>query len=200
MKLHNIITLTLAFCVTTLFSQDIFLHFAQSHDIPAILQFERDVTHEYFVPLLNTHYKHLPAFADPNALQNFDDGWFSYFVTVIENATNETDNKAQHVLIAIRNDYVIGVCAFEKQENSLYINYLAVSEQARRNGIGTMLLDTALATYNDIDLCTLETFAFGNDSTLAFYDRYGFTNTQQLCTLDERFPDMLYLLKLELNK
>jgi N-acetylglutamate synthase-like GNAT family acetyltransferase len=203
MKHLSIAALTVIFYTASLHSHDISLRFAQKQDIPAILALDKQVTDDYFIPVITANYGHLPAFQDPHAAETLCAGWDTLLAAIIENATNETDNNNHHILVATHNknsNNIIGLCAFEKQDTALFINYLIVSQQVRNQGLGKLLLNTALSTYNDINSCSLETLAYGNESTLAFYDHYGFINTKQLCSIDERFPDTHYLLKLELNK
>ena len=54
------------------------------------------------------------------------------------------------------------------------INNIAVMESFRRNGIGTALIEAALAECSDCSSLTLEV-RVSNSTAIAFYEKHGFT-------------------------
>lgn len=199
----KIIAITIALYAASAQSIGVSVQFAQKKDIPAILNLNKKVIDEYFKPTIIAGYPDLLLAQDTEFLNQFCNDWNNMFETLTSAATSEEKNKNQLMLIAADDknpDEVLGLCAFEKKENSIFIHYLIVSQQSRGKGIGKALLDTTLSSYKNINSCQLRTLANANESTQAFYEHYGFTSTKKLCTLDERLPNAHIAYELNIKK
>lgn len=200
MKLKAIIIIA-ALSTTFVHTSEISIKNAEQKDIPALIALNKEVMDEYFKSAVITGYPDSPIAQNPELLNDFLNQFTNRYEPIFHNITNENNND-YHVLIASNKkdqEKILGLCIFRKEEkNSLYIQYIIVSQQSRGKGIGKALLDNALSFHDDITSCTLKTFAHGNDATRAFYEKYGFIK-KELCTLDERMPngDIIYELNLK---
>jgi len=186
--------------ITLIHTSEISIRFSQPHDIPALCALNENVLDEYFGPTLITGYPEYFANNEPLLLQ-FNDSWNEMFKTLLNEGINNLDN--HHILVASHNEdpnNIIGLCAFTKENDSIYLQYLIVSEKSRGQGTGKKLLDNALSMYPDVRTCWLETIANANEKTHAFYERYGFTTTKELYTLVEYVPNTHIIYTLNINK
>jgi ribosomal protein S18 acetylase RimI-like enzyme len=188
---------------TTLFSytNTISIKLAQPENIPALITLNEELLDEYFGPTLVTGFPEYFSYDTP-LLQEFREGWNCMFQTILEDGIEQLDD--HHILIATNNEYpkvILGLCAFTKKEDSIHLEYLIVSQKLRNKGIGKMLLDTALAMYDDVTTCWLETIAAeSNKKTHAFYERYGFTSTKEPHSLIECAPNTHIIYQLTIAK
>jgi len=180
-------------------SHELFIDFAQEKHIPAITTLSDEVWDDFFKPTMIREYSDYP----PEAIQEFFDTADIVFEELFKKATSNIENNKDRIVIASTNkesDNLLGLCAFTKQENLLFINYLIVSQQLRGKGIGKALLSKALSTYNDVTVCKLVTLARGNSATQAFYEKLGFTSTKELCGGLPCMPNTHFLYELAIKK
>lgn len=198
----KIVLLTAALYATPTQSTDVSIQFAQQKDIPALTAIHQEVRNEFFKPTMATGY---PEYFAHNT--EFLDECFNevdgLLAELFKESTNDTDNN-MHILIATDNEEpnkILGLCAFKKAEaDSIFIDYLIVSQPSRGKGIGKALLNNALSTYKDINSCSLATLANNNAAVHAFYERCGFTSTKELCTALERVPNTHIMYQLNIKK
>ena len=184
-------------------SNEISIEFAQRNHIPALIALSREASDEFFKPAMVAGYPDNPSIQNPEVLNEFFNEIDVLWGELLEKATSNVDDTGNCVLLASHNadpDKILGFCAFSKENASLFIQYLVVSQQLRGKGIGKALLNKALSTHEDITVCRLVTLAYGNAATHAFYEHLGFTSTKELCTAVERIPNTHFMYQLDINK
>ncbi len=196
------ITLSFILCITITHAHDTSIRFAEQQDIPGILTLSSTVLEEYFKPTIRTGY---PQFAHNKTLCNeFFNEADNAYKTALTQVANKEKHENCHILIASEQkdpDNILGLCLFKKESDCIHIEYLIVSQESRGKGIGKALLDYTLSTYPEIYRYTLATLAAqSNAQTQAFYERYGFTSTKELITLDERLPHAHIIYELNSKK
>lgn len=196
------------FCISTLSameqpSHEIVISHIQQKDVPAIITLHKQVSDEYFRPAMLAGYLDNPLVQNPETLNKFFNGIDVFIELFSTKAINDTGHNKDCILIASnkeKTDSPLGFCAFIKEESSIFILYLLVSQQARGEGIGKALINSALSMYKDIVVCRLVTLAYGNESTHMFYERLGFTSTKELCTAVECIPNTHIMYQLDIKK
>jgi len=174
----------------------------QEKHVHALTSFNREIINNFFKPLMLVEHPDNPFAQNPHLLDNFFVNLNIGFARRLEEAVSNRGNINAHIVIALDHenlDKILGFCAFTKREDCIYVNFIAVAEQVRGKGVGKALLNAALSTYNDISSCQLKTFAFGNEATRAFYERFGFTN-RGLATLVEGAPNTHIMYQLDIKK
>jgi len=182
---------------------DIFIRFAQEEHMPALKALSNEVVNEFFKPTMIVGCPDNPFIQNPEVLNEFFNEinvlWFEF----LEKATSDIDNNDDRILIASNNEEpnkILGLCAFTKEEDCLFIQYLIVSQQARGKGIGRALAKNTLSTYKDITSCKFETLAYGNEAIHALYERYGCTSLKELRTTVECIPNTHIMYQLDIKK
>lgn len=199
------LTLIISFCfVFTLGAMEkeaneLFIGMAQKEHISALTALSDEVIEEFFKPVMYKEYADRPT----ESLDAFFSAADNFFKEFFIKATSNVENNHDHVVIASTNkepEKLLGLCAFEKQEDLIFIDYLIVSQKLRGKGIGKALLHKALSTYGDISSCKLVTLARGNEATQAFYEKFGFTSTKELCDAHESLPKTHFMYQLDIKK
>lgn len=201
MKL-NIIVIIAVVSTTLIQSSEFSIKFAQQKDVPACTALHKKVSNEFFKPTITTGYPDYFA-NNKELLHDFFNEIDNLFNQALTSATNNTENNKQHFLIASdlhKPDKILGLCAFRKKDDSIFIDYMIVDEQSRKKGIGKTLFNIALITYKDVTSCKLETLNNGNEAMHKLYERYGFVSTKQPCTVYDRTPDTHIMYELNLKK
>ena len=87
----------------------------------------------------------------------------------------ELRNKFAHLLCAVKNDKIVGLCDIHIVYEDAHINDICVAKEQRREGIATALTESAcrLAASNGCAAVTLEVRA-GNGPARCFYDSLDF--------------------------
>lgn len=173
--------------------------FAQEKHIPALKALSEEVTDEFFKPTMIREYSDYP----PESLHTFFNELDRAVEELFRKATSNLDNSDDHIVIASHNedpDKILGLCAFTKKENLLFVQYLIVSQQLRGKGIGKALLNKVLSIYEDLTVCGLVTLARGNAAAHAFYEHLGFTSTKELCAALECMPNTHIMYQLDIKK
>ncbi len=147
---------------------------AQMHELNAIMELDRRVAFEFFKPLYLQSYAHLPCGQDPDFYLERELGqdreWFAEFLQ-----GGKSGDYRLLVACDVTAQRPIGLLLFHrKDELSLELDLLLVDKAARGLGVGKSLILQALATFEDITICDVYPFRFGNDATLAFYEKMGF--------------------------
>ncbi len=99
-----------------------------------------------------------------------------------ENLLNRIDSKDYHMIVAKDNSKVIGTCIAEikhlgddevtKIRDILFIEYIAVSAEYKRNGIGTAMLDYMKKFAKENNIPSLELTVWGyNTGAIEFYNK-----------------------------
>jgi ribosomal protein S18 acetylase RimI-like enzyme len=176
---------------------------AQEKHIPALTVLSNEVLDEFFKPTMTSTYSQYSSTHDMEALHRFFNDIAGFFEKFFIKATGSIKNNNDHILIASRNDNpdkILGLCAFTKEENSIFIQYLIVSQKLRGKRIGRTLLNNALSMYKDVAVCKLVTLAHGNDATHAFYEQLGFTSTKEICTIVDYLPNTHIMYQLDIRQ
>ena len=200
MKLKIIALLTVLSTTLSSYTNTISIKFAEQHHIPTLIALNEELLDEYFGPTLVAGYPEYFSYDTP-LLYEFREGWNYMFQIILEEGIDQLND--HHILIASDDenpDNIIGLCAFAKEDNSIHLEYLIVSQKLRNKGVGKMLLDTALTMYDDVTTCWLETIAKANEKTHAFYERYGFTSTKETHSLIECAPNTHIYYTLDIKK
>lgn len=196
------ITLSCILSITITQAHDISIRFAEQQDIPGMLTLSSTVIKEYFQPTIRAG---CPEFAHNATLSNdfFNDADNAY-QKILTQAATEQNHDAGRIVIASKDknpDNILGLCLFKKENNSIHFEYLIVAQKSRGKGIGKALLDHTITMHPEIHTYTLATLAaHSNARTQAFYERYGFTSTKQLITLDKRLPHAHIIYELNTKK
>lgn len=103
-----------------------------------------------------------------------------------ENLTQRLENKNFEIIVAKHGDSVVGVCSAEikhvgdgentKVRDILFIEYIVVKDEYKRNGIGTKFLDYMKKIAKDNDILSLELTVWGyNEGAIKFYEKNDMT-------------------------
>jgi ribosomal protein S18 acetylase RimI-like enzyme len=180
-------------------SNELFIGMAEEKHIPALTALSDEVIEEFFKPVMYKEYTDYPE----GSLETWFNACDSFFEDFFKKATSNIENNNDYILIASTNkesDTLLGLCACTKEEQSIFINYLIVSQHLRGKGIGKALVHKALSTYGDISSCKLVTLARGNEAAHAFYEKFGFTSTKELCDAHESMPKTHFMYQLDIKK
>lgn len=151
---------------------DIIIRPAQESDIPEIIVLDHRVSYEYFKPLYVNAYSHLPLGKNPDYFLNLEleDEKKTIYDYIIQSQTGR-------ILIAYdtAKSKPVGLIIFHKfNNNSLEIELLLIDRNYRGLHLGTLLVNQALSTFEDITSCTVYPFKLGNAKVLNFYESLGF--------------------------
>lgn len=200
MKLNILVIVVITLCSAHISSNEFSIKSAEQKDIPALISLNEELLDEYFGPTLVAGYPEYFSYDEP-LLYEFRNGWNYMFEYILEKGINHSENS--HILVVSDNnnpDTIIGLCAFAKEENTIHLEYLIVSQKMRNKGIGKMLLNASLTLYDDVTTCWLETIANANENTHAFYERYGFKSTKEPHALVEGAPSTHIYYTLNIRK
>ena len=99
-----------------------------------------------------------------------------------ENLTERVDNKDYHMIVAKEDNKIVGTCIAEikhlgddeitKRRDILFIEYIVVKDEYKRNGIGTAMLNNMKAFIKDNNISSLELTVWGyNEDAIKFYNK-----------------------------
>ena len=99
-----------------------------------------------------------------------------------ENLTERLDNKDYHMIVAKEDNKIVGTCIAEikhlgddeitKRRDILFIEYIVVKDEYKRNGIGTAMLNNMKAFIKDNNISSLELTVWGyNEDAIKFYNK-----------------------------
>jgi len=176
---------------------------AEQNDLPVINKLDHKVMFEHFKPTIIAGYAAFPIAQDEQLLDSFLNEYIALRKASFSQAINKTDNANLNLCVASdsqKTEKIRGLCVYEKKDKQLYIHHIVVAQKFRGQGIGTLLLTHAIATHNDITSCELDTLAYANEKVHHFYEKYGFTSTKELVTIDPRTPNTHIRYCLDLKK
>ncbi len=183
----------LCFNFAYLIPTNISIRNATQEDLSAIVDLDKVVLYEYFLPLYAQECAHLPLGKNPVyflelALES-DKKWFPECVNgnaeSIWVAYDQDKNKLAGLIVADQ-------ASFAKIE----IGLILILKEYRRKGIGKALIYHAIDSFPAAATCEVHPFQF-DDVALAFYKAIGFVN-QGISTIDEiniygiHYKDMYY--------
>ena len=98
------------------------------------------------------------------------------------NLTERLDNKDYHMIVAKENNNIVGTCIAEikhigddevtKVRDILFIEYIVVKDEYKRNGIGTAMLNSMKEFIKANNIPSLELTVWGyNESAIKFYNK-----------------------------
>ncbi len=93
------------------------------------------------------------------------------------NRITEEDGVHSVTFVARLSNQVVGFVGPRHHDGKQRIGTLYVSESVRGQGIGTQLLQRAIAWFNQLEDIYLYVVSY-NDRAIAFYERYGFKKTE----------------------
>lgn len=173
---------------------------ATHDDLPTISKLDKKVMFEHFKPTIMAGYAESPTVQNEFLLDSFLNAYVHLRTIEFSKGIDSLDS---HLLVASstqNSKKIYALCLFDKRDKQLYINHIIVAQKNRRQGIGTMLLTRAINTYNDVTSCELYTLAYANERVHGFYEKYGFTSTKELVTIDPRTPNTHIIYHLDINK
>lgn len=85
----------------------------------------------------------------------------------------EYSNERSYTLVAVCDEKIIGYCNLWNICGEVTLNNIAVREDLRGEGVGSYLLEKALAHFSDCDFITLEVRK-SNAAAIGLYEKYGF--------------------------
>ena len=97
------------------------------------------------------------------------------------NLTERLDNKDYHMIVAKEDENVVGTCVAEikhigdgevtKIRDIMFVEYIVVKDEYKRNGIGTAMLNNMKAFMKDNNIPSLELTVWGyNEGAIKFYN------------------------------
>ena len=112
----------------------------------------------------------------------------------------ELRNKFAHLLCAVKNDKIIGLCDIHIVYEDAHINNICVAKEFRREGVATALAKKAcgLAKSNGCRAVTLEV-RVNNEPARSFYDRLDFKEISTKKAFYVNPPDDAIVLQKMLN-
>ncbi len=185
MKLKSVIA-TAALC-TTIITQSceknmtITARHATLHDLDAITELSHDLYQNHFQSIWEKYhgpsqFVHEKMFAADIAYKN-----------IIEKQTNNESNEKLLVAELATNTEtrVVGMCRFDKREvQKIYVKFLAIDKEFRRQGIATHFMNIMLNKFNDITTYEFRTLK-DNEITNNMFIKYGCVQTGE-STLDPK--------------
>jgi len=168
---------------------------ATQKDLPAIFSLDRIIAYEYFLPIFNKGYTHLPLGRDPTYFIELelerDKKWLPECV----------DSSAESIWIAYdqdKNKLAGFIVAYQSSYAKVEIDLLLILKEYRKRGIGKRLVYHAIDSFPNVATCGVHVLRFANEETLAFYKTIGFVN-QGIPTVDEiaygtPYKDIAYYL------
>lgn len=105
----------------------------------------------------------------PILSSDFDDFW------TIENLKSELNNKNSHYIVAKIQDNILGFAGIWKSIDDIHITNIVVKKDFRKNGIGSLLLQTLILLTKNLNYkeLTLEV-NINNIPAKKLYLKYGF--------------------------
>jgi GNAT superfamily N-acetyltransferase len=193
---------------TTLFiasatCSEIAIKSATNNDLDALTTLTREVIFEYFKPIIIKGYPESPIAQNEPLLDNFLNEYIALYTAEFKKTLESPDIQENNLLIATdpyNSNKVQALCLFKTNNQQIHIDWLIVAKEFRGKGIGKKLLDIAISTNDDAIQCELETLAYANEKTHAFYEKYGFTSTKELITIDPRTPNTHIRYTLQIKK
>lgn len=180
---------------------EIEIRFAKQNELQDILEFDRQVSFEFFKPLYETYYSNFALGKNPNYYLELD---IKNDAKSFPDYINSINNK--RILIAFDNkkNCIVGLLTFHKEEKLLELDLLLISKDNRKQGIGKKLVHKSLSTFSNIDQCVVYPLKFGNDSALKFYESLGFENlgsynSDELNSYGIKYKDMHFYYKMRIN-
>lgn len=172
-------------------------------DLPELLALDREISLEYFVPLYQQGYSHLPLGQNPEYFLEldlaYDQQWFPEIIN------NNSDSAIMLVGYDDENDRLMGFIIIHKDtESSVLIDLLLIAKEYRGLKLGKTLISQALNYFPDIDYCRVTPIRFANEATLKFYESVGFVNMgpstiDGLCIYGIPYNQMYWNYQLNLN-
>lgn len=173
MKITAFIFLLASFNFLYAIPPNIIIRKAIQKDLPALFDFDRTVSYEYFLPLYSTGYTHLPLGKDPTyflelELEN-DKKWFPECI----------NGNAESLWVACdqKNNSIAGLLVAHKSSaEKMELDLLLIVKEYRAKGIGKAFIHHAINVFSPITTCEVYPLRFANDETLGFYQALGFVN------------------------
>lgn len=193
------LTPVIIFNVVSLNSLEI--RFPVIEELKKIMQFDREVSLDYFKPLYENYYSDLVTSGTPEyylelELVNDEIDFPSYI--------NMEKDQAMFIAYNEKTDSIIGLITFHKNNNALILDLLLVDKSFRNQGIGKKLVAQSFRVFDDIKECIVCPLRFGNENTLKFYETLGFKNygphlSGQLNFYGIKYSDMYFYYKLKIE-
>lgn len=172
-------------------------------DVPALTKLNHKVMFEHFKPTIIKGYPDSPIAQNEELLNNFLNEYVAFYTAEFIKTLENSDPKNNGISVVAHPDNpkkIQAFCLFKEKDQQIHIDFLIVDKKLRGQGIGTMLLNNTINTFNDATHCELETLAYANEKTHAFYEKYGFKSTKELITIDERTPNTHIRYTLDIKK
>ncbi len=170
----TLLLLSIFYCnlTPTLFAH-IVIREAIQEDLPALFEFDRTISYEYFLPLYSTGYSHLPIGKDPEyylALElEYEKQWFQECINGTAESLWIAYDQLHHTIAGL-------IIAHQESRHTMEIDLLFVAQEYRGKGIGKILIHHAIEEFPKIVTCEVYPLKFANDPTLTFYQAVGFIN------------------------
>lgn len=173
-------------------SGEIIIRPAELKDLPFLAALSKKIINEDFREILINGYPTSPVAQNPHVLETYLTNMTAAFGTIFE--PKQLYDTRQRLFVAVQekgNKSVIAGFCFSQQisKNQAYIRYIFVDSNYRHQGIGNILLTATLDSYPTISSCELRTFAHGNDTVHAFYEKYGFISDKIPAPLQRQYSE-----------
>lgn len=90
------------------------------------------------------------------------------------------------IAVAEENGCIVGFCKVDLHAETGKLDYLVVREEYRKKGYGKALMDWAMETFRQYNLCRVEVKVVDGNETIHLYEKYGFKMNAHILVNDGR--------------
>lgn len=171
-------------------------------EIPAVLEIDRKVTYEFFKPLFIDAYSSIGIERDVD--QELEKELVLDAQLFSELAQTQGLERL-HIAWDTIHNIPCGLLVFHLEDAEIVLDLLLVDAAYRKQKIGKRLLLSMLEVFNDATKVTVYPLIYNNESTLKFYEAFGFKNlgvgpTDKLNIHGIPYSTMYYHFELTLSK
>lgn len=181
--------------VSLLVGSNVQIRLAGKDDLELLLQLDYEISFEYFKPMYQEHYSQFAFGKNPDKFLMDE---VRADREIFSNAILYQDGIKLFCAYDISQQKCAGLLLIEQiNEDNLELELLLIHSQYRRHGIGKKLVYAGIKSFTGIERCYVQPFRFGNDKTLAFYEKIGFKRlglapADKFNSYGERFSDLYF--------
>lgn len=197
--MKKIYFLFLAFLVKYNFSINFEIRKAYPYELFDILKLDHSVTYNFFKPLYQKAFTHLPLGQNPDYYLSLD--LEKDAIDFYRCLNNMYGHKCMRIAYDKDNKIICGLIVFHLiKKTKMQIDLLMVDENYRGHGIGKALIKNMISEFKDLKKCIVYPVRFENEPTLKFYYSVGFKNlgvgAENLNVYGFKYSELYYKLEL----
>ncbi len=202
MKLFFSLSISLILSCFFNIKSEIIVRPVQSEDLPGILEVDKKVTREHFIPLLTSTYNYLNINRSAEEdLENEiieDEKTFPDYI-------NPTNNTKLYGAFDSNTNKPYGLIIFHKADaETIMIDLIEVDQDYTNQKIGKKLFKAAIGACKNITRCMLYTIQHYNENTIAFYKSLGFKDPikgpkDQKTPAGVSYHDIYFFYEIDIN-